>query len=228
MKKALITLAVVAAGFSSFAQGEFLFQAAASSVWSWTNNSSQVPVFTRYAAGSLDVAFLIATTNSAAALSSIATSTHTNGTTLTSSQLTTAWNDILTPTDGYLLASGTNGASVAVALSGNLGQWTYNSSTSYQVSGEPAGGYEVYVIAWSGGYATPALAAAAGADLGWSAPFGYNSPAFGGSPAPQLSAGQGFSPFGLAVVATPEPSTIALAGLGVSALVAFRRRNSSK
>ena len=32
----------------------------------------------------------------------------------------------------------------------------------------------------------------------------------------------------LYAVPTPEPSTIALAGLGVSALVAFRRRNSSK
>jgi hypothetical protein len=80
------------------------------------------------------------------------------------------------------------------------------------------------VAAWTGNYATFDLAQAAGANIGISAPFAITT----GNPTttpeglPASITAAGFA--GVTALAVPEPSSLALAGLGAAALLIFRRR----
>jgi hypothetical protein len=101
------------------------------------------------------------------------------------------------------------------------GAINYNGGTAFAGPTTTAvgGTYSLFMIGWSGGYATPALAAASGQSaVGWSAPFSYTATAL--TAAPNL---MGVTAFGVAGV-IPEPTTMALAGLGGLALLAIRRR----
>jgi len=222
MKKTLLGLALIVTAVSGFAQGQFLMTSGSHTLWNWTNSLS--PVFT-YNGGQLDTAFLVGSSTAGSPLvDAIATRTLTNGTTV---NISTAWSDILNDPN-YTLATNAATGLLAVGTNTTVGFTTYNGGGAFAVTNTVAGNYDVYVIAWSAAYATPALAAAAGVPVGWSNEFTYAAQALGGTPASSLQV-SGMLPFGIALpAATPEPSTIALAGLGVSALVAFRRRNSSK
>jgi len=218
MKKLAIIAGLALASISSFAQGNFLFTSGTRVVWdNWSTAAIR-------ADSSNSVAFLFG--SGTPAVDAIYTGTATNGSsTLTANQLSTAWTDILTDPNFRL---GTNNAtgSLASVQTSLVGAINYNASTSFGVTGTSASGgtTTVFVIGWSSAYATPADAAAAGSPVGWSAPFSYayqNTVNAAGS----FSAG-GLTPFGVvgAPVSTPEPATLALAGLGGASLLLFRRK----
>jgi len=225
MKKTLLSLTVIAAAISSFAQGDFYFNPPASTLWE-TNGSG---TWVKATPNSLETSFLIGSGTSP--LESIAAGTGTNAGTatfITTAQDTAAWNDILNSTGGFILATNNGTSALVTQLNGANGSITYNGGASFYVTGSTASAAtSVVLISWPAAYATPVLAAAAGAPLGWSQEFSYTPQSGVTAPASMTSSLVGN--FGLVeITATPEPSTIALAGLGVSALVAFRRRNSSK
>jgi hypothetical protein len=137
-----------------------------------------------------------------------------------------AWIDILHDPN-FLLATNTSlpGSPVVASVIGN-GSWGYNSSTEFHLAGASQNQtYTVYVIAWADNYATPQLAAAADAAVGWSDAFSYTIPPLISEPSPSFVQA-GFLPFG--VVGTPEPGDCALAGLGGLSLWFLRRRSAGK
>jgi hypothetical protein len=165
------------------------------------------------------VAFLWAASGTPAVDSILASVINTATVSSSTWQASTAWTDILTdPT--FTLARDVNaGNAVAVAQTLTSGAFQYNSGSVFGINGTTAGTpVQVFEIGWSSAYATPALAAAANSAVGWSAVFAYTPTLFTATPVPMAAPTQ----WGTAGV--PEPSTMALAGLGSLSLLLFRRR----
>ncbi len=223
MKKTLIVAAaLVATSVASFAQGSFLFSGNSKGIWDdYSTSSAHLGGLT------LDVTFLVGT--GTPLISSLATSVATNAITLGTDKSfsnATAWSDILSdPNFSLATSSGTNMISV---VSASNGSFQGNGSQSFLVTGTTAGStYTVYAVAWNSAYATPALASAAHSAVGWSAAFSYVSGNPGAlPPTSPASFAAGMAAFGVAPGVVPEPGTIALAGMGIASLLAFRRRNS--
>jgi len=221
MKKilALAVLAASLAGVSAFAQGNFVFQSGSRYVWdNWSGVAVPTPNFTN------NVAFLWG--SGTPSVDSIATSVPTNN--MVSGAVTlsqTAWTDILTDSNFHLATNSSTSALIVVQTSA-VGGYSYNAGSSVAVAGTSSGGGSttVYVIGWDVHYATPQLASAAGAALGWSVPFTYNYANSSTQPT-SFSAQVAEIKFGVSPIgAVPEPSTFALAGLGAAALMIFRRK----
>ena len=220
MKKAILAIALVATGLSSFGQGYFLFTTGTRQVW---DTIAGTPVTYKPDAG-LNVAFLWAPSGTTAAITGLAASSTTNGT--TSVSYATAWNDILGANGGYTLAVNNGTSATVVQTTSSVGGISYNSANTFAVTGTTGGSvYSVYAIAWSNAYSTPQAAQTAGAAVGWSSVFSYSA-GNGSSSTPLSFSVSGLTPFGLAGAPVPEPGTIALAGMGIASLLAFRRRNS--
>lgn len=213
MKKLIAIVAVAVTGFASFGQGFFTFTGATRGVW---DCFSTTPVSPKLAAD-MNVGFLWGT--GSAAISAIANSIATNNTAGISSTAQ-AWTAITTDPN-YTIAFNSGTGTQAVAANVGNGSWSYNGAGTFGVTGTSASTYNIIVFAWSSAYATAALAAAAGSPVGWSAPFSYTATASIGTPLSMTSSG--LLPFGVTTV-VPEPTTIALAGLGGLALLALRRK----
>jgi len=232
MKKLIVTLALAVIGASAFAQGEFAFNGpGARGVWVGSPNT-----MTFSPIAGVDVAFLFGSTSQTPLVDAIAGSTATNGSTAYSAAL--AWTDILTDPN-FMLATNDNGGSPVLAVgseSGATGAYGYtppggSQGGAFAVDGTASAGstYHIFVIGWSSAYATPQAAALAGAAVGWTQTFTYTSAA-GPNPGPAGTPGSFLTAssapalqFGV-VSSTPEPTTIALAGLGGLALLGLRRR----
>ena len=224
MKKTLIVAAaLVATSLASFGQGSFLFSGPSKGIW----DNYSVQNVGKISGETLDVAFLVGT--GTPLIASIATSVATNAATTsfgTSFANATAWSDILSDPNFSLATSG--GTNVQASVVGSNGSFVAEGGSSFLVTGTTAGAtYTVYTIAWNSAYATPALASAAHSAVGWSAAFSYVSGNPGGLPptSPQTYT-TSVTPFGVVPGVGPEPGTIALAGMGIASLLAFRRRNS--
>jgi len=228
MKKLTLAAAILGlAGLSAFAQSSVQFAATGSPsttklIW---DDWSSLPALR--ADASNNVAFLWSTTGTPLVDSVAgATQSATNGSTAflnTQAGNTAAWNAILTDPNFHLA---TNGSVTAIAQSSGVGNYSYNSGNAFTLAGTPTGTVTIYVIAWSYLYANPFLAAAGNAPVGWSNPFSYTL----GTPS---VAAQAFNVAttldNLRVGVTPivpEPTTLALLGLGSASLMIFRRRNS--
>lgn len=87
--------------------------------------------------------------------------------------------------------------------------------------GGPAGAYTMQIVAWLNGgqHGSYANAVAAGVNAGLSQLFTVNVTASPTPPANTIVA-----PFSVSAEIIPEPSTFALAGLGLAGLLLFRRR----
>ena len=219
MKKAILAIALVATGLSSFGQGYVAFTTGTRQVW----DTLVSPI--KPDAG-LNVGFLWAPVGTTATITSLAASTATNGT--TSVNIATAWSDILGSNGGYTLAVNGGSSATVVQVTSSVGGVSYNSAGTFLLAGTTAGSsYSFYAIAWSNAYSTPQAAQTAGAAVGWSSVFTYSTGAAANS-TPLNFTSSGMTPFGLAGAPVPEPGTIALAGMGIASLLAFRRRNSSK
>jgi len=210
MKKTLLAIAAVAMmTASSFAQGNIVIADGPRGIWDITSGT---PVF----GGALNWSLLAGPASTALTVGNIMASVPTNNSTAYSS--TTAWSDI-TGQSGFFQVDGTNGAAIQGVI-GATGGISYNAGAAYQAANLTGGtAYTFYIVAYSGGtYGS--------GTVGWSAAFQY-TPATGiNTPNGGVSmAGSGLSPFGVgAIAASPEPTTIALAGLGGLALLGLRRR----
>jgi hypothetical protein len=233
MKKILLiaTMAASLSGLSAFGQGNFIFGSPASYVW---NDVALVGgVITR--GGNFNASFLWQSGGSSTpSIASIATSVPTNNLALNSgsgqvSVTPQAWTSITNDPNFTLARNAAAGNAVVVGTVSATGVIAFNAGSLFPVTGTSASGgtVNVFMIAWDNAYATPALAAAAGAALGWSPVFAYTY-ADSGS-APSLTIGQAAGnlnaqlyKFGVAPI--PEPATFALAGLGMAAMLIARRR----
>jgi len=229
MKK-LLTIATVAAalsGLSALGQGYFLFTGSAKTEWTgWLNGTPQIGAVQ---AGSNNVAFLIGT--GTPLVDGLEASTATNAvqnlTTLfgmTGGTNVTAWYDILNDPDYSLATYNTGGTRVILAPNASNG--AIGTGTEVEVNGTSSAGgtISIYVIGWSAAYATPQAAALAGSPVGWSAPFSYTYANSIGTPLNFTQSGLGNYMVDPAPI--PEPTTLALAGLGGLSLLLFRRRLS--
>jgi len=224
MKKLVLIGTIMASlvGVSAFGQGYFNFTGGKSSVWDGFSGASS----TRDTL--INVAFLWAANGDTAAVSSILASTSNNVTTATSSySAAAAWTAILTDPNFTVALDVNNGNAPGVITSTATGGWIYKTGAANQIGvlNTVAGNtYSLYVIGYANGgntALTPAQAAAAGASVGWSA---VQSWQFNASTATLNT----LSAFQIGVAGTlgpvPEPTTLALAGLGGLGLLLFRRR----
>ena len=222
MKKTLFTIAAVAVlgACSSFAQGYINFAASGKAVWDDFSTLGQG----NYNGATTTETFLwTASTNTPPTLGwSVGTATNATSASVTWAQVeaavTAGWN---IATNAGNTTSFTGVTTTSGVQKGGIG------AGIAQIAGLPTSGLvDVVVIAWNTTAGSSFLSAEGSADLGVSAPIdNYAVGATSTSPMSSFTA-DGMAGFGVAPA--PEPSTIALAGLGVSALVAFRRRNASK
>jgi hypothetical protein len=213
MKKTLVTIAIAAVTLGSFAQGYFSFTGNPRTAWDgFTTSGSSKP------AATLNVGFLFGT--GSAMISGLASSVPTNSFSANFS-VSTAWTDILN--DPNFAVAATGGSTVVQATASN-GSWSYNGGNTFAVTGSAVQTYNIIEFAWSSAYATPQAAAAAGSPVGWGSAFSYTSVSSIGTPLTFPASGA--TPFGVVAtpVVTPEPTTLALAGLGGASLLLFRRR----
>jgi hypothetical protein len=174
----------------------------------------------------VDVALFISSSTSAApTVEGLANGTATSGT--ASFSTTTAWNDIVNDPNFALAVDQATSAGVVFATT-TKGAATYSGGASFGIVGTgTSANYSFFEVSWDGAlYATLAAAEAASSNpndaIGWSPVVNNFGPLSGAVntvyPIPT------FSSFGTLLAATPEPGTLALAGLGGLSLLAFRRK----
>jgi len=209
MKKLIlmILLTTSLAGLLAPGQGYFVFQTGKSQVW---GGFGHLPT-------NVNVAFLWAANGSTPTVSSILTSTPT-GPFPAGFPVTAAWVDVLTDPNFTLAVNNASGQ-LAIQPVSAIGSINYNAGSAFPVTGTDVGvTYTLFMLGWDGNYATPALAAAANAAIGWSSPFSYTAYAL--TVTPTSFAGL-TGPFG---IGTPEPSTMALAALSGLSFRLLRHR----
>jgi len=111
--------------------------------------------------------------------------------------------------------------------SGNGPGFFYDPATVTTPAGTAGGSQAVFEVAgWQGNFASYAAAVAANAQIGYGSEFVNNTGNPGGSPATPATpiSGSGGAWNGNLLIPVPEPTTLALGGLGAAALLLFRRR----
>jgi len=235
MKKTLLiaTLAASLSGLSAFAQGSFVFSSSAG--WVWNNFSVVAP--TRDA--NEKVGFLINLTGAGGSglLGAVKSNVETNALSLYNANAANeawtpaqAWTAILNdPNWAPAINNGTSGAAgTVIGTTTATGGITYNGGSSFFINGtaNTGGSILVRIFAWDAQYADPAAAAAAGSAVGWGNTFSYAYGATSGTPAnfsSQAGSANGGARVGV-FAPVPEPTTFALAGLGMAAMLVSRRR----
>ena len=210
----IISLVTACAGFSAFGQGYFQFTTAKSQVWDGFSTG------VAHTANDINVAFLWGTQGSVPQVEALENGVSTTATVTWA--LPAAWTAILNDPNFQLAVNSGSGNSLASVLCTTAGAVSYNSGGAFAgpLGTTPGGVYTLFMIGWSSGYATPTLAAAAAAPVGWSRAFDYTATAQTSVPNNMI----GLTPnFGVAG-AIPEPATMALAGLGGLSLLLLRRR----
>ncbi len=111
-------------------------------------------------------------------------------------------------------------------LLGNAGQFLDTTGGVYTL-GVAGGAVAFYdVEAWLGQDTSYAAALLDGSATGTSGVFSGATGASGSPPGPPNSVGDYMPSFNVAATITPEPTTLALAGLGAASLLLFRRKKS--
>jgi hypothetical protein len=216
MKK-LVLIGTLLVGVSAFGQGYFTFTSGKSIVYNgFTGGAAALNT-------AVNTSFLWAANTAAVPLVAGIASAVPSSTTVASSSWTAAdaWTAILTDPN-FVLAVNNNNNALAVQRTTSAGGISYNAGASFPILGTTAGtAVRIFEIAWNGAYATPSLAQnAASTDgyVGWAPAFTYTPTVFTATPVGFTSVA-----FGTGGI-VPEPSTIALAGLGGLSLLLFRRR----
>jgi len=224
MKKLILvsTMCAMFAGVSAFGQGYLGFASAKSQVWYGGTIGGGV-------GSSLSVSFLWASASDVPAIQTL-TGMASAPTALSASNSVawggsnpnaSAWSAILTDPNFVVAVNNTSGVAVAQPVLAN-GSFNYG---NVPLVGSTAGAtVYAFEIAWNGNgaFANPGAAATGGAALGWGNVFSYSLTA---STQAAGSIGAAASQFGSGYFsAVPEPTTLALAGLGSLGLLLFRRR----
>ncbi|MGB8369232.1 MAG: PEP-CTERM sorting domain-containing protein [Verrucomicrobiia bacterium] len=223
MKKTLVLATLVAfVCVSSYGQGSIYYNGFLHGV----GNNYTTPGTVTYNTG-IDVELFYAPASTTTAVSAIANSSSPASLTY---NIATAWADIMGNMPTFQYVDGTNSpVGPAVFQSAANGGGSYNNAVNFTAANLTAGTtYTFYEVAWytgaSGQYST--LASANGNTyVGWSQAFQYTPVATTGSP-PPVPALVNAALVGDYLVGgiIPEPTTIALAGLGGLSLLLFRRR----
>ena len=224
MKKILLvaTLAASLSGITASAQGYFNFSGPVRGAWDlFTPANGGVP---KFGGTTVNVGFVWGT--GSALITGISDRTLTNSLAANGAALTgigNAWNAILNDPNFHVAIDNNTGLPIAKTVAAN-GSWAYTTTGGFAatpVTGTAAQGYQLYVIGWSSAYATPALAAQANSAVGWTSVFNYAGVSSIGTPLTMSASGM---PTGFGVLPVPEPTTFALAGLGIAAMLVSRRR----
>ena len=154
-------------------------------------------------------------------------------------------NTLATGSTTLELLYGPAGDTLAQLIALGTGQvFTYNISSTPSLQGEffygtvtttqPAGGgsadatlnVELAIAGWTGGFANYAAALAAGnaPSIGITAAFGNPTGGGGSPPSTAATLVDWTAANSLVLSSSPEPTTLALGGLGAAALLMFRRR----
>jgi len=231
MKKLIISsvLGIVVAASSAFGQGWAELVTSPHFIWDDTGTYSGATISNPRFDSSFDVAMMYGTGTPAVA--AIAAGNPTNNSTLGATtsyspfSATAAWSDIMNDAN-FAIASSNSVAWVATGTAS--GGSSANGGSEFAVAGSTAlTTYSVFLIAWNtegGTLLTPQAASAAGAAVGWSPTFSYQfqaAPPTGNAPAQPA-----FTAFGIGYYPTPEPTTLALAGLGGISMLFLRRRKA--
>jgi hypothetical protein len=214
MKKLILIASLITSftALSALGQGYFHFFTGKSQVWDQLDGGGSPALST-----SINTAFLWAPNGSVPMVSSLGASSPVSGFPIYTAS--SVWTAILTDPNFTPAINNANGQ-MAIQRTSSFGSISYNSGISFPVTGTSVGtGYSVFMIGWDGAYATPALAQAASAGVGWSAPFSYTAVAFTTIPNTMSGVTPAFGVWGV-----PEPSALALAGLGGLSLMLLRRR----
>jgi hypothetical protein len=108
-------------------------------------------------------------------------------------------------------------------LAGRFSGGTQTSGSDVYGSSDPTGNVFLDAVAWNGNAASFAAALAGGSSyIGYSAVWSQGTGNPNGTPATSAIQTTGFT--GLVLTPVPEPTTIALGGLGAAALLLFRRK----
>jgi hypothetical protein len=238
MKKQIAILAtmLVATGFTAFGQ-DWLEISISGTKFVW-DESTTPGVGVTAGAGEYDVAFLWAPTGTTDLLPSIGTefgSTFTPANQVATNQVTSTGSGVadleqMLTSGGWNVGSvfGSSGTNLITTTTGAKGAISPTSGTQELQGGSGASGssIEMIFVAFNstanltGG--TSALESSI-VDLGWSNPFSQTVGS--GSSDPEAGLGQlGVNGFGVAPV--PEPTTLALAGLGGLSMLFLRRRKA--
>ena len=228
MKKKIIVslVAVTFAAASAFGQGYFSFTSGKSQAYDGFTTLGVSAL-----GSTINVAFLWAAASTtptiATDISAQSLKTGTNNQTGLGYTAATAWADILN--GQFTFATNTGTGNLVVALTSTTGVIGYNPGAgvgaAFSVSNTVVNTtYTLYEVAWSSAYATPWLAAAANAAVGWSTAFQYASVTQTGFVNSMNGLAPSFGVFAPSTGAVPEPSTMALAAIGGASLLLFRRR----
>lgn len=218
MKKTLITtLATVGLATGVFAQGQFNFQAtSANGLISYSTDnatSALVPTAGLGSFGSVSIGFYTAPNGTVLSINQASGLPDFTGWTFNTLIATIATGSGKTAAKTVTVANAANGVNVEVEVVA----WNGSATSWSQAVGNITA---TTLLGWSG-KVFPGSGSASGA-LGWSQPTGDPTAAI-----PQVAAGlsTGAGAYsGLVLAPVPEPTTIALGGLGAAALLLFRRR----
>ena len=210
---------VMAAGMTAFGQGYFNFSTGGGFVYDdFTTPGTDVK-----APGTVTVTFLWAATGTAdplgAGIATTGTTSANGGSNTISGMLTSGWSVAQVTGTGV---EADNTVHASGPSTGGIGYGTF------QVNNSAAGGtYEIVVVGWAASSGAN-LAAGLSGPLGWSSAFTYASSASSLQPAGQFSAAPSdMAAFGVAPAGpVPEPTSLALAGLGGLSMLFLRRRKS--
>ena len=233
MKKTLsIAAALVIASASAFAQGNVALSGTLHGIW---NNTANGAFQGWQIAGAFDTTLLFAPASTVSALSGFVNGANGSGTNSVANNTTgalnysvaTAWTDVESDMGAtWFQVNGAASAATVLATGTASGTFSYNSGTAWS-AGNTTGGttYSVYELSWytgpSAAWTTLALAEANNAYIGWSKVVQYVPTTGAVAPTTLNAANLGYYGVGGLV---PEPSTMALAGLGGLSLLLFRRR----
>jgi hypothetical protein len=206
MKKLILSVTAVA-GFSmaSFAQGVIYFDG--------SNNSS-----TSLAATSEGEVFIsgVLDTSQDINVELLAGSSASTVTTPVVTLLLSVTQGSTSPATGQVLPAGSD-----ITLYGS-GVLYDNNGLGYQISGTSSGATEYFEVeGWLGNYSSLAAAQAAGQKVGTTAPFAEVLTSATG----EANDIEGMPALNLTATAVPEPSTLAMAGVGLASMLIFRRKN---
>lgn len=219
-------LAATLAATSAFGQGWIIVGSGNSQVFDGfttagvsTRNASAVDIGLFWAAASTGNPMALANTPSTG-----------NSTTLESYSVDTAWSSLLT--SGWTLATSPTLGGSAISLGGTRGAVSFYSGGGFDITGT-SGGQDIALleVSWNSAFASPTAAQTGHSAIGWSylgsvhaltgnflgtSGVDVNTPIVVNLP-------NNFGTF----VPAPEPSTIALAGLGSLSLLLFHRDRKS-